>query len=182
MRDEANLEWEQLSEGPPAGFLKVKSRLYRYPDGKEDKWDILLGGATVAILALTDDDQVILARQFRPGPDRVLLEMPGGNVAGAEDIVAAAVRELREETGYEAEKAEVVMQTYLASYATHRRHAIVARGCKLVGDQKLDDAEFVDPVLMPVADFIEHVLSGQLTDTDMALAGLVSAGFLKPTV
>ncbi|MFC5187470.1 NUDIX hydrolase [Actinomadura harenae] len=180
MRD-ADLEWVQLSEGAPAGFLKVCSRVYRYPDGREEPWDILLGGSTVAVLALTEDEQVVLARQYRPGPDAVLLEMPGGNVTGAEDVLGAALRELREETGYEAESAAVVMQTWLASYATHRRHAVVARDCRWVGEQRLDDAEFIEPVLMPIGEFIAHALGGQLTDTDMALACLVAAGYLKQT-
>ncbi|MGH3850209.1 MAG: hypothetical protein ACRDRT_10970, partial [Pseudonocardiaceae bacterium] len=70
-------EWTQLSEmDGPAGFLKVRGRRYRYPDGNEDVWDILVGGTTVAIIALTEDDQVVLARQYRPGPGRILLELP----------------------------------------------------------------------------------------------------------
>lgn len=176
-------EWTQLSEmDGPAGFLKIRGRRYRYPDGNEDVWDILVGGTTVAIIALTEDDQVVLARQYRPGPGRILLELPGGNADGDEPVEVAAARELLEETGYEAASVEVVMQTYLASYASHRRHAVLARGCRKVAEPTLDDGEFVETVLMPVLEFIEHVLGGQLTDTDMAFAGLTAAGYLKPTV
>ncbi|MFI7108403.1 NUDIX hydrolase [Nonomuraea sp. NPDC050227] len=121
-------------------------------------WDILVGGATVAIVALTDDEQVVLARQYRPGPGRVLLE----------------------EAGYEAATLEVVMRTFLASYASHRRHAVLARGCRKVAEPRLDDGEFIETVLMPIGAFVQHVLSGQMTDTDLAFAGLVAAGYLKP--
>ncbi|MEV4372054.1 NUDIX hydrolase [Nonomuraea sp. NPDC049637] len=79
----------------------------------------LAGGATVA---LTDDEQVTPAMQYRPGPGRVLLELPGGNADGDEPVEAAAARELLEETGYEAATLEPVMQTFLALYALHRRH------------------------------------------------------------
>ncbi|UBU08442.1 NUDIX hydrolase [Nonomuraea gerenzanensis] len=175
-------EWTQLGElDGPAGFLKVRGRRYRYPDGNEAVWDILVGGATVAIVALTDDEQVVLARQYRPGPGQVLLELPGGNADGDEPVEVAAARELLEETGYEAAALEVVMRTFLSSYASHRRHAVLARGCRKVAEPRLDDAEFIETVLMPVGAFIEHVLSGQLTDTDVAFAGLAAAGYLKPS-
>ncbi|MFI7416403.1 NUDIX hydrolase [Nonomuraea sp. NPDC049684] len=181
MDDARVSEWTQTGElDEPAGFLEVRARRYRYPDGNEDVWDILVGGATVAVVALTDDEQVVLARQYRPGPGRVLLELPGGNADQDEQVEAAAARELLEETGYEAATLEVVMQTFLASYASHRRHAVLARGCRKVAEPRPGDGEFVETVLMPVDAFVQHVLSGQMTDTDIAFAGLVAAGYLKP--
>ncbi|GAA2214799.1 hypothetical protein GCM10009850_102650 [Nonomuraea monospora] len=183
MSDARVSEWTQLGElDEPAGFLKVRGRRYRYPDGNEDVWDILVGGSTVAVVALTGDEQVVLARQYRPGPGRVLLELPGGNAGGDEPVEVAAARELLEETGYEAATLEVVMRTFLSSYASHRRHAVLARGCRKVAEPRLDDAEFIETVLMPVGAFVRHVLSGQMTDTDAAFAGLAAAGYLKPAV
>jgi ADP-ribose pyrophosphatase len=135
----------------------------------------------VAVVALTDDGRVVLVRQFRPGPGKELLELPGGLVEPEESVEAAALRELLEETGYRADSVEVVMQTYLAAYATHVRHAVVARGCRQVDVPVPDEGEFVEPVTLPVGEFVGHVLTGQMTDVDMALAGLVPAGVLKPS-
>lgn len=174
------LQWTEISEkDTPAGFLKVIGRKYRYPNGHEADWDILVGGKTVAVVALTDDEQVILVRQFRPGPNAVLAELPGGLVDDGETVEVAAARELLEETGFEAESVEVVGQTFLAAYATHRRHAVVARGCRKVSDPLPGQDEFVEPITMSVPEFVAHVLAGQLTDMDIALAGLVGAGVLK---
>ncbi|MEU9835897.1 NUDIX hydrolase [Streptosporangium sp. NPDC048047] len=176
-------EWTRLGElDGPAGFLTVRGHRYRYPDGREDTWDILVGGSTVAIVAVTEDEQVVLARQYRPGPGKVLLELPGGNADGDEPVEVAAARELLEETGYEAATLEVVMQTFLASYASQRRYAVLARGCRRVAEPDPGDGEFVETVLMPVGEFVRHVLGGQLTDTDIAFAGLTAAGYLKPAV
>ncbi|MEV0228917.1 NUDIX hydrolase [Nonomuraea sp. NPDC050786] len=124
----------------------------------------------------------VLARWHRPGPGRVLSELPGGNADGEEPVEVAAARELLEETGYEAASLEVVMQTFLASYATHRRYAVLARGCRKVAEQTLDEDEDIETVLMPVSEFVRHVLGGQLTDTDIAFAGLTAAGYLKATM
>ncbi|MFI6277950.1 NUDIX hydrolase [Streptomyces sp. NPDC050988] len=184
MTDERDaLQWTLLGERPEsAGFLKVGCRTYRYPDGREDQWDILHGPRTVAIVALTDDGQGVLVRQFRPGPGRVLAELPGGIVEPEEGVEVAAARELLEETGYQAGSVEVVMRTFLASYATHVRHAVLARDCRRVAEPQPDQAEFVEPLILPQGEYVAHILSGQLTDTDMGLAGLVAAGLLKPTV
>ena len=164
-----NNAWKRLDEQERyAGYLKVVRRTYRMPDGSATDWDILQGDRTVALVAITDDGEVLLVRQFRPGPDRMLDELPGGNVGGEEDIVAAAIRELQEETGYGAGRAVLVGSTWLAGYATHERFAVLATGCKRVGAPKLDAEEFVEPSSMPLEEFRRHVRSGALTDTDIA--------------
>lgn len=170
----------------PSGYLKVATRTYRMPDGETADWDILQGGRTVAMVAITADERVVLVRQFRPGPGRVLLELPGGNVEDGEDVEAAARRELLEETGYCAGKIEIAGQTWLASYATHQRFAVIATGCRQVSpgaglDVHKDALEFLALVLMSRDDFLRHVSAGQLTDTDIAFMCLNRLGQVAAT-
>ncbi|GAA2147377.1 hypothetical protein GCM10009826_00140 [Humibacillus xanthopallidus] len=66
-----------LGERPgPAGYLTVTTRRYAMPDEREADWDVLVGGSTVAVVAVTAANEVVLARQFRPGPGKVMLELP----------------------------------------------------------------------------------------------------------
>jgi hypothetical protein len=58
----------------------------------------------VEILALTEDDQILLVRQYKQGCRYVNREIPAGTLAGVEDPTAAAVRYLLKETGYEAKE------------------------------------------------------------------------------
>lgn len=135
----AVVAWEPLGEQVRLdGFRRVVSRRYRLPTGEEADWDILVGGRTVAIVAVTEEDRVVLVRQFRPGPAKVLLELPGGNVDRGESVEAAAARELLEETGFAAATLEIVAQTWLAAYATAERYAVVARGCCRVAEPEPD--------------------------------------------
>ncbi len=114
--------WRLVGQRPgPVGFLTVQTQTFVMPDDRRTDWDVLVGGGTVAVVAMTDDDRVVLAKQFRPGPGRILLELPGGMVEEGEDVVEAAARELSEETGFVATDLALVGQTWLASYATHRR-------------------------------------------------------------
>src|SRR3972149_6912861 len=94
--------WEKLREDPPVkvGHRKIVNRHYKLPDGSTIEWQVKDEGRAAAIVALTSAQDVILARQFRPGPGEILLELPGGHVDDDEDPTTAAQRELLEETGY----------------------------------------------------------------------------------
>lgn len=181
MSDDVPGEWWLLEESRhrgPAGFLRLLERRFRLPGGEETRWDILDSGDVVAVVALTAEGNVVLARQFRPGPMAVLDELPGGFVDAGETPEQAAARELLEETGY-AGDVRVVGSTWLSAAATVRRYAAVATDCRQVAEpaQVSYDEDCV-PVEVSLADFREHVRSGRLTDVDLAYLGLDALGLL----
>lgn len=134
--------WKLLSELPGSGgYLPLRTRRYQLPDGGHAGWDIFGEERSVAVLAITVDEQIVLARQYRPGPDMVLDELPGGNVEPNEDVAAAAARELLEETGY-AGQVEVVGTTWLASSCCTQRYVAVARDARKVADHANEPGEF----------------------------------------
>lgn len=161
------------------GFIRIESRDYRLPDGRRTRWDVLTGGRTVAVVALTTDGRVILARQYRPGPGCILDELPGGMVDAGEDVAAAAARELLEETGYRSGSVEVVGSAWLAGFSTIERYAAVARGCVRVGDPHPGGDEFCRPVERDLPAFLAQVRAGALTDTDAAYRCLDALGALR---
>ncbi|WP_282204258.1 NUDIX domain-containing protein [Kitasatospora fiedleri] len=79
----------------------VEKVAFELPDGSKNDFYLKCERPAAAVLALTPDRQVILARQFRPGPRRILHELPGGFVEPATDPAATAAAELLEETGYQ---------------------------------------------------------------------------------
>lgn len=160
-----------------AGYLPVEHRRYSLPDGTEAVWDIFGGAASVAIVAVTDGDEVVLARQFRPGPGRVLDELPGGYLDPDEDVIVAAGRELLEETGYVGQL-ELAGSSWLASSALTRRHVVVARGAKQVADPSPEPGEFVEVVLLSMSEFRNHLRTGELTDVDLGYLALDHLGLL----
>jgi ADP-ribose pyrophosphatase len=173
--------WELLAERPrTGGWLPVSTRTYRMPDGSVSDWDIHVPSfTTVAVLALTADDLVVMTRQFRPGPDRVLLDLPGGIVDPGEDIGEAAARELREETGYAAATLEIAGGTWAFGASTWRRHVAVARDCLLVGDvTSWGGDEYCEPVILSLGDFRQVLRSGESTDVDLGYLALDTAGLL----
>lgn len=170
--------WELVRQRPgPSGYVKVVTCNYLLPDGRTAEWDLLAGGDSVAVVAITSDGQVVLVRQYRPGPGRILDELPGGGVEAGEVPTDAARRELLEETGYAGE-IQVVGATWLAGNATRRRWAALATDCERQSAPAPDDGELCEPLVMLMPNFRAHLRSGQLTDADIGYMCLDHAGLL----
>lgn len=171
-----SLTWTLLSEEPlHLGWRKITRRTYRYPDGREEVYEIKEEPQIVTIFCLTAEKQVVLVRQFRPGPGEVLLEMPGGCIDPGEQPSAAAARELLEETGYAGE-VSLVTASLCDAYSTMIRHVFVVTNARPVAALNLDASEFIEPVEIPLADFRAHLRGGRLTDIE---AGYLALDYLS---
>ncbi|WP_426244566.1 NUDIX hydrolase [Nocardioides sp. LHG3406-4] len=159
------------------GFFRVLRRGFRLPDGTEATWDMLDLPETVAVLALTPEGKMVMVRQFRPGPDRVVMSLPGGLVDAGEQAVVAARRELREETGYAAGSVEVVASVHHNS-RTRPTYAAVARDCIPAYDQDLDALEDCEVVVVDVATVRDDLRAGLLGATEQTYLALDAAGLL----
>ena len=173
--------WKELGRKlyKHSDFKEIVDIDFELPDGSRRTYALTHVGRVVSVLALTQDHRVVLARQFRPGPDCVLDELPGGKVDEGETEEQAARRELAEETGYVAEKLIYLGQFYEGAYSTIRQHGYLALGCEKKATQKLDPTEFIEVVLKSVPELVAQIRTGAATDCEVAWAGLVEAGFVK---
>ncbi len=166
------MKWKKIKEEPfGAGFRKLLKKTFRLPDGKIHDFDIKHEGPAVCVLALTENNNVVLVKQYRPGMEKVLLEMPGGAINKYEEPINAIKRELLEETGYTGD-VELVGTSHDCAYSTMFRYNFVATNCRKVGDQKLNDTEFAEVIKMSIEDFRNHLRSGELTDVENGYLGL----------
>lgn len=145
---------------------------FELPNGEVADFYLKKEPNTVCVVALTEDNQVILAKQFRPGPEEILMELPGGGIDEGELPENAVVRELLEETGYQAGGVQKVVTALDCAYSTRRRHCFVATGCKQVAGVQNTDTEQTEVVLMSLSEFREHLRSGKLTDIEVGYLGL----------
>ncbi|MBU6389549.1 NUDIX hydrolase [Patescibacteria group bacterium] len=171
-------DWHKLSEETVwSGYRQIVTRHFRKPDGAYADFEIKKEGEAVCIMAITDNQTVLLTKEFRPGPEIVLLELPGGFKAPEEDAEEAARRELLEETGYTGDFSFV--GTSLAdAYSDMVRYNFVARNCHKVQEQATEENEHIEVVQMTIIEFRSHLRSGQLTDVATGYLGLDFLGLL----
>ncbi len=148
------------------------------PDGAESEWELLADFSSVSVLALTGAGEVVAVRQFRPGPDALVLNLPGGLVDEGESVAEAAARELTEETGYVAGSVEVVAAFHPMAHGAWVKHVAIARDCTPTGQQSLDEVEDCVPVLMSVQALRSAASAGDVVGTDAVYVGLDHAGLL----
>jgi len=150
---------------------KIEQVVFELPDGTKSDFYIKKEGPASSILALTTDKKIILVKQFRPGPQEILNELPGGYVDPTEDSLAAAAREFTEETGYKG-KLEFVGTCLDDAYSTMERYCYVATGCKKIGEPQNTQTEQTEVVLMGLEDFREYLRQGRMTDVEVGYLGL----------
>lgn len=168
-------KWQEISREPvfQRNYLRIDSVIFKLPDGTESDFYIKKEGPAVATVAITKDQKVILVKQYRPGPEETLLELPGGYVDPNEKPEKAAGRELLEETGYRG-KLQFVTTCFDDAYSTRRRYCFVATECQKVGEPRKEEQGFVE--LLSLKDFRKLLRSGKMTDVEVGYLGL---DFLK---
>ncbi len=156
-------------------FLKVIEDTLVHPDdGRTYRHYLVDGGRhAVAVVALTDDGKILLTRQYRHGVKAVIFDLPAGRVDGDEPFIAAAARELEEETGYRAGHIEhLTFYNQFPGGITTGGHLFFAKNLQRVGAQKLDEHEDVEVVAMPVAEVLDLVLNNGTPDGSLMLGVL----------
>lgn len=115
------------------------------------------------ILAETENGEIVFVWQYRFGTDAMSLEIPGGLIERGEDPAAAALRELLEETGYEAASAELVsIVEPNPALQNNRLFTYLARGAKPTGTTAFDPMEDLETVLIPAEDIGPMIDAGEI--------------------
>lgn len=145
-------------------FIKVRKDRASLPDGQVHTREYIMHPGAVAVLALLDNGNLLMERQFRYAPRREFIEIPAGKIDTGEDILVCAQRELLEETGYVAKEWTHLATTWpCIGYSDERIEFFLARGLTHEGRQ-LDDGEFLEVFELSVDNAAEWVRLGKIND------------------
>ena len=174
MSDDKDLIWEEVSTEHIVQdeWIDFRKTAFRFPDGNIfEPFYTYSRRDYVVIIATDEEGRYICVRQFRQGIREVTTEFPAGgierkdgkqygdrNEAASEDALAAAKRELSEETGYVSDEwKHLITIPSQATIADNLAYIYVAKNCKKISDQSLDDMEFLN-VKLYTADEIEGMI------------------------
>ena len=149
-------------------FIQVHKDSVRLPDDKTSTREYIKHPGAVAILALLDNGNLVMERQYRYPAQQEFIELPAGKIDQGEDILLCAQRELLEETGYVArEWIHLTTAWPCIGYADERMEYFLARGLTLQ-ERKLDDGEFLEVFELSLSDAISLPVRLDLYTTSSA--------------
>ncbi len=159
-----------VAKPPPGRVLhrerRFEVRLVDVPlrSGRTETRALLVHPGAVVVLAVTEDDRVVMIHNRRWTLGTTLMELPAGTLEANEQPERGARRELREETGFEAKHVEHLLSFYAApGTSTEVMHAFLATGLSAVG-QQLESDEEISVELIDMATLRQHIDDGQIID------------------
>jgi ADP-ribose pyrophosphatase len=158
-------EPEIIAQGYGKTFIKQQ-----FLDHKNQEADFFFVNTRdwATILAITQDNKVIMTRQYKQGADVFVDELPAGMAETSDKSPEqTAARELLEETGYEAAELVPLGFIWANSRNSHSRaHCFLATGCKKVTEMQLDESEELETYEIELNDFIAKILNTEIINWD----------------
>lgn len=146
-------------------FIRVRKDNVRLPDGRVNSREYITHPGAVAVLAMLDNGNLVMERQFRYALQREFIELPAGKIDNNEDILLCAQRELLEETGYVASEWTHLTTVWpCIGYADERMEYFIARGLTYQG-RNLDDGEFLEVFELSLPEAIEWIRLGKINES-----------------
>ncbi len=162
----SDLSWKKISSEYLSNHIYFTARrdVCQRQDGTIiDPYFVVEIPRSATALAITEDNKVLLVRQYRHPLERTLIETPGGFIDEGEDFADGMRRELLEETGYEFKDiehlAEVAANPGILSGYTD---LFLATGGKKKGKQQLDHNEEIEVIEVEIDDLISMVMTNRI--------------------
>lgn len=161
--EEKTLKTEHIYSGR---IIQVQVDEVELPNGKTSTRELVKHPGAVAVIAITDDNKLVMVEQYRKPLEKVIVEIPAGKLEKGEEPALCARRELEEETGYECESLELVSSFYTSpGFADEIIHIYVAKGLKQKENAAgLDEDEFVNVLEISLDEALEFIKEKRIFD------------------
>jgi len=167
IKKEIKTAGKMLYEG---NILKLYRDEVEFPNKHKSAREVVEHSGGVSVLAENKEGKILLIKQYRYAVDEIIYEIPAGKLEADEDIAECAGRELREETGYTAEKFNKLFEFYpTPGYSTETIYIYQAENLKFVGTD-LEEGEYIEVVPKTKTQLRELFEAGKIKDSKTLIA------------
>lgn len=169
--EEKTMKSEKIYEGK---VVTLRVDTIELPNRKYSKREIIEHSGAVAIVAVTDNKEIIMVKQYRKAIEDFLLELPAGKLDYNEDPLDCAKRELKEETGYESDNIELLCEIHTSpGFSNEKIHIFLARDLK-EGEPDLDEGEYLEVDKIEIKTILNMIYRNEITDSK-SISGILMA-------
>lgn len=160
-------------------MLTVRYDQARLPNGSISGREYVMHPGAVVVVAVTDQGEVVLERQFRYPLKQVFIELPAGKIDPGEPVLTTGQRELEEETGYRAKEwIKLGIQHPCIGYSNEVIHVYLAHGLES-GAHARDMDEAMDVFAWPFERVMQAIEQGEVTDSKTIASMLLAERYLR---
>lgn len=168
---ETTLSSNQMFSG---NLLKLRVDEVLLPNGRKSTREIVEHPGAVAVVAITENDEVLMVRQYRKAIERELLEIPAGKLEEGESREVCVERELMEETGYFPNELTYLTSFYTSpGFSNEILHLFIAKNL-IKKSRDADFDEYLQAEKVPFEEAINKIRTGEIVDSK-TITGLLLA-------
>ena len=172
---EKKLDSKQIFDGK---IIKLYVDTVELPNGKEATREVVRHPGAVCVIPVTENNEVIMVKQFRYPFGEVLLEVPAGKLEPGEDPLDAVKRELEEESGAVAGSIIHIGELYTTvAFLDERIQVYLAKDLTFINSHP-DEDEFLEVTKVPLCDLVDMVMRGEIKDSKTQVAILKAEKYI----
>lgn len=173
IKKEKKIKGKTIYDG---NILRLFKDEVEFPNQHQAAREVVEHSGGVSVLAENKEGKLLLIKQYRYPVDEIIYEIPAGKLEVGEKIEECASRELREETGYTAEKFSKLFEFYpTPGYSTEKIYIYQAENLEFVGTD-LEEGEYIEVVPKSKSELKELFQAGKIKDSKTLIAVMYYLG------
>lgn len=154
--------------------IQLRVDTVEVPNKGYQKREIIEHKGAVAIVAITDDNKVVLVKQYRKAIEKEIYELPAGKIEIGETPLECAIRELKEETGYSVDSLKLIHKYYTTPGFSNQLVFIYLAKNLIPGESQLEEDEFLEVYEIDREEAYNMVINNEICDSKTAIGLLLT--------